>query len=130
MDFPWSLHLDFPPASHAQQVSVQQLCLCPRPVLYDRGSSHARNGLGPVVFEGMEPATCVDKTRAERRAGNLLVPTRVARKATLENRHKLLDDFRSWLWECHHVQLSVLLTAKLPDAELSCSWWVAYGQAM
>lgn len=94
------------------------------------GVGVSRDGFGPALASAMEPATGVEKARAAQRAGGLLIPTRVTRKETLESRKKLLDDFRSWLWECHQVQLSVLLTAKPPDPELVCYWLVAYGQAM
>ena len=82
------------------------------------------------VAEAMVPQTALEKGRAERRAGNNLIATRVARPDTLERREKLLTDFRVWLHDQHKVHLSILLTAKPPDAEEICKWLISYGQDM
>lgn len=72
----------------------------------------------------MEPASKAERARAEFRAGNLQ-PTRVARKATIDSRRKLLADFVFWLWETQGIQLTVLLTEKPPDPEELCRLLVA-----
>lgn len=78
----------------------------------------------------MAPQTALERGRAERRSGNNLIATRVARHDTLERREKLLTDFRVWLHDQHKVHLSLLLTAKPPDAEEICKWLISYGQEM
>ena len=78
----------------------------------------------------MVPASRLEEERAFRRADIDLLPTRVARKQTLDYRQKLLTDFGVWLHETHGVQLSVLLSAKPPDAEEVAKFLVSYGQQM
>ena len=82
------------------------------------------------VADAMAPQTALERGRAERRSGNNLIATRVARHDTLERREKLLTDFRVWLHDQHKVHLSLLLTAKPPDAEEICKWLISYGQEM
>ena len=78
----------------------------------------------------MEPSSKLETERAQRRAGIDLVATRVVRKDTHQRRGLLLADFRSWLHSHHGIMLSVLLTAKPPDAEEICKYLVLYGQQM
>ena len=90
-------------------------------------------GIGPgilVCAEAMDPATAADLKRAAYRSPQGIIPTRVARQATLDARQKLLDDFGRWLFTSHNVLLATLLTAKPADPEELCAFLVAYGQEM
>eukprot|EP00435_Cladocopium_sp_Y103_P016644 s3901_g4.t1 len=58
----------------------------------------SRVGFGIVLAAAMEPHSQAERARAAKRAGTNLIPTRVARKDTIERRRKLLEDFR-WLVE-------------------------------
>ena len=107
----------------APSVAVLSSCLGP----LGTGSRHC---FGIVLASAMEPRSAVERARAANRAGTDLAPTRVVRKATIDSRKRLLEDFRCWLWETEGVSLTTLLTLKPPDAEEICRWLVAYGQAM
>ena len=102
-----------------------RLCLVLSCLMGPQGCGFRRVGFGCVVASAMEPVSTVERERAAHRGGNLAA-TRVARKATIDAREKLLNDFRSW----HGMQLSILLTSKPPDPEEICRWLVCYGQEM
>ena len=78
----------------------------------------------------MEPLTSAERERAVRRAATDLVPSRVVRPQTRASRQKLLGAFRTWLYEEHGVQMTVLLSAKPADPEEICRLLVAYGQQL
>ena len=107
-----------------------RLCLVLSCLIGPQGFGFRRVGFGCVVASAMEPLSAAERERAAQRRGGSLVATRVARKATIDAREKLLNDFRSWLWLEHGVQLSILLTSKPPDPEEICKWLVCYGQEM
>eukprot|EP00435_Cladocopium_sp_Y103_P015061 s334_g3.t1 len=86
--------------------------------------------VGPAGAYAMDPMTAADLRRAGYRNPSGIVPTRVARKSTLDARAKLLDDFGRWLYITHGVLLSSLLTAKPADPEEICKWLICYGQEM
>jgi len=107
-----------------------RLCLVLSCLIGPQGFGFRRVGFGCGVASAMEPVSTAERERAAQRRGGSLVATRVARKATIDAREKLLNDFRSWLWLEHGVQLSILLTSKPPDPEEICKWLVCYGQEM
>ena len=78
----------------------------------------------------MEPETAADLRRAAYRSADGLIPTRVARKSTLEAREKLLMEFSSWLFSTHGLLWSSLRTAKPADPEEISRLLVLYGQEM
>lgn len=77
-----------------------------------------------------EPTSALERSRAQARAGNCPLPTRVVRKQTLDYRSGLLKNFAIWLFDQHGLLLSQMLTAKPPDAEEIANWLVEYGKAM
>lgn len=85
---------------------------------------------GFSLAHAMEPSSALERSRAQARAGNCPLPTRVVRKQTLDYRSGLLKDFGVWLFDQHGQLLSQLLTAKPPDAEEIANWLVEYGKAM
>ena len=119
--FAWTFRVALKPC-------LPRFCLVLSCLVGPLGWTSGRDGFGPVLAAAMEPISAAERLRAAQRSGGGLIATRVARKATIDNRRKLLDDFRVWLWENHGIQLSYLLTAKPPDAEEICRCLVAYGQ--
>ena len=86
--------------------------------------------LGSVDAMPLMPTTSADHVRAVGRAESVLIATRAVRKETVSGREKLLEDFRLWLLQEHHTELSTLLTQKPPDAEEVCRFLVLFGQEM
>jgi len=86
--------------------------------------------VGPVGASAMEPSSAADIRRAGYRDPQGILPTRVARKATLDARTKLLNEFGTWLFESQGVLLTPLLTAKPADPEEICKHLIQYGQQM
>lgn len=85
---------------------------------------------GPAGALAMAPETPADFARAETRAGNRLLASRVARQSTLDFRSRLLQDFRAWLYSTHGKMLTVLLTEKPADPEEISRLLVEYGNQM
>ena len=73
----------------------------------------------PPVALAMEPSSAADMRRAGYRDPKGILPSRVARKSTLDARTKLLNEFGEWLCESEGVLLTPLplLTAKPVDPE-------------
>eukprot|EP00434_Breviolum_minutum_P010153 symbB.v1.2.008961.t1/scaffold508.1/size221222/10 len=86
--------------------------------------------LGSADAMPLMPTTSADHVRAVGRAESVLIATRAVRKETVSGREKLLEDFRLWLLQEHHTELSTLLTQKPPDAEEVCRFLVLFGQEM
>ena len=65
----------------------------------------------------LQPCSHVEQQRAATRSLTDLVASRVVRPETRASRDALLQEFQTWLYDDQGISLSVLLTAKPPDAE-------------
>ena len=83
-----------------------------------------------VAAAPLQPCSHVEQQRAATRSLTDLVASRVVRPETRASRDALLQEFQVWLYEDQGISLSVLLTAKPPDAEEICRLLVEYGKQM
>eukprot|EP00438_Fugacium_kawagutii_P026137 Skav233834 [mRNA] locus=scaffold2623:156193:158361:+ [translate_table: standard] len=84
----------------------------------------------PVVGAPMVPENAAEVARSSFRASINLVPDRVVRTQTRENRIRLVSHFQNWLFHDHGISLHELLEKKPLDPEEIVGWLVNYGREL